>query len=298
LIFLRWLGKTMIDYFASINSAIDFIERHLTDSLSVKDVAQHAFQSRWYFQRIFRMVTGYSVYTYIRNRRLAEAGSELLLTKEKILDIALRYQYATPESFLRAFRKEYDFNPHEYRKSNEHRLFERIDVYGDRFRQRETDTHIRHRLVTRGEIHIIAKRHRTTMQKRQNEADISRFWRLFLSADSAAQIPHRINAAAMGVYTNWDFDENFDVLIGCPVSSLADIPEGFVGYTLPPAKYVVFTVSGNSNADILGAWKYIYGVWMPNTGYERDFTDDFDMFDDRFMRAEKPESEIYIPVRT
>lgn len=287
----------MIDYYGCIRDAIEFIERHLTDPISVEDVSKHAFASRWYFQRIFRLVTGYSVYTYLRNRRLAEAGNDLFLTKAKVIDIALKYQYATPESFLRAFRKEYGMNPAEYRRTREHRLFERIEIASDRFKQTDPAPRIRHQQVTRNEILVVGVKNRTSMQQKQNEQDIPRFWQRFIGDNLAAQIPHKTGDAAMGIYCNWDFDENFDVLTGCEVSSAAEVPEGMVSYRLPAAKYIAFTVPGNTNDDILGAWKYIYGVWMPNTGYERDFTDDFDMFDGRFQHPTKPESEIYIPVR-
>lgn len=288
---------TMIDYYGSIQRAIDFIEKHLTDPISIADVSRHAFQSHWYFQRIFRYVTGHSVYSYIRKRRLAEAGNDLFLTKDKVIDIALKYQYSTPESFLRSFQKEYGTTPLNYRKSTEHRLFERINVMDDRYAGRINNTHIRQQLVTRGEILFIGMKNRTTMQKKQNQIDVPCFWQQFQTSATASLIPHKVNQAAMGIYCNWDYDENFDVLTGCQVNRLTDIPKEMIGYKISAAKYMAFTVPGNTTEDLLYAWQYIYGVWMPNTGYERAFSDDFDMFDDRFTHPEKPESEIYIPIR-
>lgn len=287
----------MIDYYESIARAIDFMERHLTDEIDVADVSQHAFQSRWHFQRIFRNVTGYSVYTYLKKRRLAEAGSELLISADKIIDIALKYQYGTPESFLRAFRKEYNVNPSEYRKVSEHRVFARIDISDPKNRLTLDPAGIRFQPVTRNEILFIGKRNRTTMQNMQNEIDIPRFWQEFFAEGLLNQIPNRTGSAAMGIYCNWDYEENFDVLIGCQVHSLDEKPEHLVSHILAPAKYMVFTIPGNSNGDILNGWKYIYGMWMPSTGYEREFSDDFDLFDDRFSDPHKPESEIYIPIK-
>lgn len=287
----------MIDYYESIARAIDFMERHLTEEIDVADVSRHAFQSRWHFQRIFRNVTGYSVYTYLKKRRLAEAGSELLLSRDKVIDIALKYQYSTPESFLRAFRKEYNVNPSEYRRTSEHRVFARIDIQDPSSRLTLDPGGIRFQPVTRGEILFIGKQNRTTMQNMQNEADIPRFWQEFFANGTPAKIPNRIGSASMGIYCNWDYEENFDVLIGCPVQTLKDLPQQLTAYVLKPAKYMVFTIPGNSNDDILNGWKYIYGTWMPKTGYEREFSDDFDLFDDRFQDPLKPESAIYIPIK-
>lgn len=286
-----------MDYYESIERAVAFIEKNLTEPISVADVSRHAFQSRWHFQRIFRSTTGTSVYTYIKKRRLAEAGSELFLTNDKIIDIALKYQYSTPESFLRAFRAEYGANPSDYRKGSEHRLYDRLDVASLRTRGNYAGG-IRFQPVTRSEILFAGKPHRTTMQRRQNEIDIPRFWKEFTESGELSRLDAatRAGTAAMGVYTNWDYDENFDVLIGAPVRTRESVPDGWVLHRLMPARYMVFTIPGNSNQDILNGWNYIYGTWMPETGYERDFSDDFDMFDDRFW-SDRPESEIYIPIK-
>jgi AraC family transcriptional regulator len=105
-----------VEYYPIMEQVIEFIEGHLADPISVEDVAKHAFQSRWHFQRIFRLVTGHSVYSYIKRRRLSEAGNDLMLTRDRIIDISFKFQYETPESFLRAFRKEFSVNPSEYRR--------------------------------------------------------------------------------------------------------------------------------------------------------------------------------------
>jgi AraC family transcriptional regulator len=285
----------MIKYYDIIQDAIDFIEKHITDPISVTDVAKNSFQSRWHFQRIFRYVTGYSVYTYIKNRRLALAGNDIILSKEKIIDIAFKYQYSTPESFLRAFKKEYDINPLEFRKVPEHKLFPKITI------QPVTENvdlkKIKMEEVTRNEILFIGLKNRTTMQKKQNEIDIPKFWNEFGTSNSILEIPNKRNSSMMGVYCNWDIDENFTILTGAEVTTLKQIPKGFSTYQMPAMRYMVFTAEGNSNEEILAAWNYIYGVWMPATGYERGFSDDFDLFDDRFFHPTKPVSEIYIPLR-
>lgn len=283
----------MIDYYDAIERAIGYIEKNLLNPLSVEDVSKNAFQSRWHFQRIFRYVTGYSVYSYIKKRRLAEAGSDLILGSEKVIDIAFKYQYGTPESFLRAFRSEYGVNPSDYRALPEHRIFGPIRVQ----KKDSPLTTLQARPVARSGFLFVGRKHRTTMQKMQNERDIPSFWQKFFQDGITASIPNKSSDAALGIYTNWDFAENFDVLIGHQVASLSSVPEGLVSHEIAPQKYMVFTVVGNTNDDILNAWKYIYGTWMPETGYERGFAEDFDLFDDRFQNPNRPESEIYIPIQ-
>ena len=60
---------------------------------------------------MFHMLTGFTVGEYIRNRRLTMAAQELSQSDTKVIDIALKYGYETPESFSKAFRKLHGISP-------------------------------------------------------------------------------------------------------------------------------------------------------------------------------------------
>ena len=94
-----------MEWIDAIQEAINFMEEHITEELSAKDVSDHVHISHYYFQKGFHMLCGYSVAEYIRNRRLALAGSELASTDRKIIDIALQYGYDSPDSFTKAFTR-------------------------------------------------------------------------------------------------------------------------------------------------------------------------------------------------
>ena len=84
-----------------IQRAIDYIEEHITDELDYSEIARQAVCSPYYFQKIFGILCGMTVGEYIRNRRLSLAGNELAKTGAKVIDIALKYGYESPESFTR-----------------------------------------------------------------------------------------------------------------------------------------------------------------------------------------------------
>ena len=71
------------------------------------------------FQRLFSLITGCSFADYVRSRRLSNAGQELYLGEEKIVDIAVKYQYNNATSFSRAFEKFHGIKPSEVRKNPE-----------------------------------------------------------------------------------------------------------------------------------------------------------------------------------
>lgn len=62
-------------------------------------------------------MVGEPVAEYIRKKRLEEAANELLTTENKIIDIALKYQFSNQESFTKAFKRLYGIPPKEFRKN-------------------------------------------------------------------------------------------------------------------------------------------------------------------------------------
>ena len=105
-----------MNWLESIEEAIGYIESHLKDDLSVEDVASHVYMSSGYFQKAFSMLCGFTVSEYIRNRRLAEAGMELLSSDGKIIDIALMYGYDSHDSFTKAFSRFHGVTPSAVRR--------------------------------------------------------------------------------------------------------------------------------------------------------------------------------------
>jgi len=105
----------------SLTKAIQFIESNLTSEITLDDVANHVYASSAHYQRVFSLTTGITIGDYIRNRRLSLAGQDLILSKNKIIDVAMKYQYDSQESFTKAFTRFHGITPHSARKQS-HRL--------------------------------------------------------------------------------------------------------------------------------------------------------------------------------
>ena len=99
-----------------IDKAIGFIQKNPKDNLSLQSIADNAGFSLNYFDAIFRQHTGYSPVEYSRIYKLTRSALELRRTQKTILDIALDFGYASPESFTRAFKNFYSITPSEYRE--------------------------------------------------------------------------------------------------------------------------------------------------------------------------------------
>lgn len=104
-----------MDWITGIQNAINYIENHITEELDFEVIAKGSFASPSHFQRVFSILCGYTLGEYIRNRRLSLAGAELTGGREKVIDIALKYGYDTPESFAKAFQKFHGVPPSQAR---------------------------------------------------------------------------------------------------------------------------------------------------------------------------------------
>ena len=104
-----------MEWLSCVRAAISYMESHLQDDISAQDVAEQVYVSPFFFQRGFSVMTGYGVSEYIRNRRLSQAAADLRYTDDRVIDIALRYCYDTPESFTKAFTRFHGASPSQVR---------------------------------------------------------------------------------------------------------------------------------------------------------------------------------------
>ena len=87
-----------MDWIQGLQRAIDYVEENITEELDFENVASQAYSSSFHFQRVFAIMCGFTLGDYIRMRRLSLAGEELSKGNAKIIDIALKYGYDTPET--------------------------------------------------------------------------------------------------------------------------------------------------------------------------------------------------------
>lgn len=101
----------MNGWIEGIQNAIAYIEENLTGELKIEEIAEKAYVSAFHFQRIFSVLCGFTVGEYIRNRRLSMAAQELSKADARIVDVAIKYGYDSPDSFTRAFTKFHGISP-------------------------------------------------------------------------------------------------------------------------------------------------------------------------------------------
>ena len=278
-----------MDWITAINRALRYVEDHLTDEdLCVDAVAREAAYSPFYLQRLFYVLTDQTLADYIRQRRLSLAGQELQLRNAKVIDIALRYGYETPESFQKAFRRFHGITP----SAAQHT---RVQL---RYRN-PLQIHIE---LTGGSIMDYALENIGPLtvrgQKRMFRYDngfeqIPKFWSEYYEKGLHKTVPGYI-----AVCQDDKGSTEFAYTIGCFSEPGDPTPDGFTRITLAPHLWAKFRAVGPIPESIQKVNRQIYTEWLPNNPeYELAEDVNIEMYTEGDMTSADYVSEIWLPVR-
>ncbi|MGE7915796.1 AraC family transcriptional regulator [Lysinibacillus xylanilyticus] len=287
-----------MDYFKRIQNSIEYIEEHLQNELSITEISSKSYFSAFHFQRLFQAITGFSVQQYIRNRRLSEAAQILVTTSTNILEVAISFQYGSQEAFTRAFANYFGVTPAKYRKvKNTTPLQTKINfldykINGELMMKKPEIVHLQKKL-------IIGSVYNTTLQDDKYFVDIPEFYFDFGENQYYKRISNKVAPnMAYGITTNFQEDGHFSFIIGEEVQKYdISLKGNFVNFEIPEGKYAEFKIDGNSE-HVQNTRRYIYGVWLPNSNYERNSGPDFEITD--VVNSTFPHDmkmKIYIPIK-
>jgi predicted transcriptional regulator YdeE len=147
--------------------------------------------------------------------------------------------------------------------------------------------------TTLSAFHIIGISVRTTNVNNKALKDIGELFGNFVSQNMMGKIPEKVTEEIYCVYTDYESDFNgpYTAIVGCKVSSLDDIPTGFIGKTIPDAKYQVYTSTGKLSVSLTKTWEEIW-----NTDLDRRYSADFDIYGDKAKDFENAEVDTYVAI--
>ena len=100
---MEWLQK--------MNAAVNYIEEHILEEPDLDKLGRLAGCSAHHFQRIFTYIGGITLTEYIRKRRMSLAAVDLKDENVKVIDVAVKYGYDSPDSFTKAFTRFHGITP-------------------------------------------------------------------------------------------------------------------------------------------------------------------------------------------
>ena len=259
-----------MDWITGIQRALDYTEEHLTEEITYEAVAKQACSSTFHFQRMFSMLCGFSLGDYIRMRRLALAAEELIRTGDKIINIALKYGYDTPESFSRAFARFHGVTPTDARRGGNVKSFSRLSVKLILSGGSTMD----YRIEKKEAITVICRKKQVTKPQGDTAtADISAFWNV-CSQDGTIQQLCKYGrfdrfGGILGICFSGEMaDSGFPYGIGAEYNGAPVGDEGLDIVEIPAHTYAVFPCRGKMPETFQKTYQQICTEFFPQCNYE------------------------------
>lgn len=295
-----------VQYYDEVVRSVEFIEQHLTDMLTVHDVAQVTGLSSWHFQRIFHAYVGETIGAYLRKRRLACALEELRSTKRKVIDIALDYQFGSSEAFSRAFKNEFNLSPQNYR-SSKIKLFtyNKAALSPEQIKYLAQDITLLPKIREVDHILVIGNRASFLSPfavRSKYLEDVDRCWKTFVARES--EVAHKVGAIKVGIIlglaspSHHIHDDFMDYIAGTAVTKIEQIPTGFESFKIPHGLYACFEATGyHQQTQYLV--DHVYSTWLPKSDYIRAEGPEFTWLDHRQQPLSPVTSKVeyFLPIQ-
>ncbi len=289
-----------MDWIKSLQNAINYIEDNLTEEIDYEKVAKIANSSTFNFQRVFSILCNYTLGEYIRNRRLSLAGSELASTNQKVIDVAFKYGYESPESFSRAFYNFHGINPSQIKKKGgKLKSFSKISVK----LKLDGGSIMNYRIEKHDEFKLISKKKYFPIELEESQKQIPHFWTECKNDGSLNTLLSKyfdnnglFEDSVIGIcFENSDRKEEIPYGIG--VFYNGEKVEGdFQVDLIPSLNWAIFKSIGPMPIAIQSLLKTIYSEFFPSSEYKPSGGYYLEVYPNGNMSASNYECEIWISV--
>ncbi|WP_088072721.1 AraC family transcriptional regulator [Gottfriedia luciferensis] len=282
----------------SLQKAIDYIEANLLENLSIEEISKQANSSVFHFQRTFSILTDIHIAEYIRRRRLTLAANELTTTDSKIIDLALKYGYDSPEAFSKAFRRQHGVTPSEARKfigklQSYNRLVIQVSLKGAE--------PVQFNIVEKSNFKVIGVKKELSYVNDEHQRLIPKMWEEVNANGTSDRLYELNNGEIKGVLgvcmMNEEQKSNNLLEYWIAAHREGETPEGFLEHEIPASKWAVFGVTGAMPNAMQSAWKKIFSEWFPSSGYSHAGIPEFELYPAEDPFSEDYYSEIWIPIK-
>jgi AraC family transcriptional regulator len=299
LLFYRLEEVIPLDSLQKMNEALAYIEAQLSQEIDLKIVAMRAACSEYHFQRMFSYLSGISLSDYIRRWRLTLAALELRNQDVKVIDVALKYGYRSPDSFTRAFKDFHKCTPTEARENgNALKAFPRMTF------QLTIDggTEMNYRIEEKESFRIAGMMKRVPIIFNGVNPEISSMWQS-LNENMINEMKQLSNIQPSGLISaSANFSEGrmeekgeLDHYIGAATTKKC--PEHFTTLEVSASAWAVFEAEGPFPETLQDVWGRIYSEWFPSSNYEQIEGPEILWNEHKDVTSPDFKSEIWIPVR-
>ncbi|MGX5488251.1 AraC family transcriptional regulator [Bacillus cereus] len=285
------------EYLRRIHKVQDYIESNIDSSLSIEKLADIAGFSKFHFHRIFKGIVDEPLSRYVNRLKLERATNLLTYRLDMtITDIAYHFGFTDSAVFSRTFKNYYGVSPSQYRNDNSKNC---KDVRGIPQYNECKQVRGNVEIVTADDINVAYIRHIGTY----GELTIAFPKMIEKVFHYAAKQNYHVfdHTKVLTIYhDHHEFTEDYhlktSLCITIPDASAVETND--IGIMIiPSGKYAVghFEIFQD---EYKGAWDFIYGEWLQNSGYKPRDSYPFEMYknDPRRHPEKKHIVDIYVPI--
>ncbi|MTI55824.1 AraC family transcriptional regulator [Geosporobacter ferrireducens] len=286
-----------MDTLKQMNLAMNYIEANLAGEIDFQKVARIACCSEYHFKRMFSFLSGFTLGEYIRRRRLTLAAMELQNHNVKVIDLAFKYGYDSPDSFTRAFQALHGVTPTAARKRDvvlkafPAMTFQLIIKGGNE---------MEYRIVEKEAFQIVGIKKQITLIYEGVNSQMDDMWASLTEKDFV-ELKQLSNVEPTGILcVSANFTEGraegtlLDQYIG--VATSKPVSERWKVLPVDAGTWAVFTAIGEFPKALQDVWARIYSEWFPTSGYELTGGPEILWNEGKDTSLPNYKSEIWIPV--
>lgn len=272
----------------AFNETIRYIESELDGEIDESRVAVLSSYSYAMFSRLFSILTNMTLSEYIRLRKLTKAAMEINETGAKIIDIAMRYGYESPDSFTNAFKSFHRVTPTEVRNGEAYRIVSPIQLT----------------LSVKGGKHMdvkIQKKHGFAVAgvKLDNieSSSCPEVWNQLFEKYDYDTLSRLGNGQSYGMCFDVENPSRINYMACYHVNDVSKAKEmGLEVREIKDAEYAILSLKGPVPTCIHEGWKYAMEVFLPEQGYMHAGTPDFEVYSEGDMYSPDYKMELWIPL--
>lgn len=256
--------------FINFNKVMEYIETHLEEEIDFNMVSKIAGVSEYHFRKMFSYISGMTLSSYIRKRRLSKASFELIQTNAKIIDVAIKYGYDSADGFTRAFKEWFGVNPSEVKYTKNFKVFPRmtfqLTIKGG--------SNMNYRIEKKEAFKLVGVKGQVPIEFEGINGEIIKIAQSITEEQRELLQSYRNEDIKTVVNASFDFDDkryeekgNLNHLIGSITTLDIDFGD-FDVVEVPACTWAIFSCEGQFPTLLQDTWGKISSEWLPSSNYE------------------------------
>lgn len=259
-----------MDTLKNLNAALSYLEKNLDKEIDFHEAAKLSGTSEYHFRRLFSYLSGMSLNTYIRQRKLSQACIDLQKGNSKVIDIAIKYGYNSADSFARAFKEWAGINPSEVKKAKYLKTFPQmtfqLTIKGG--------IDLNYRIEQKEAFKLVGISKRVPIVFEGQNPEIIKMVQSITAEQKQALQSFRNTDVKTVVQASYNFDSErnaekgaLDHLVGSITTLTGDF-SGFEVLDVPKGTWAIFVSQGPFPQAMQETWAKIASEWLPSSPYE------------------------------